>query len=83
MEVRVCHGCSQVVHAHYLYCPHCGSELKVTPKLEALLDKCLKPLEELEKSNNLRRLESLLSRLVLLEDGLSVLLGEEQAQACR
>ncbi len=83
MEVRLCQGCSQVVHARYSFCPQCGSALKVTPDLEALLDRCLKPLEEMEQKNNVRRLELLLSRLLLLEEGLGALLGEEQAQACR
>ena len=40
-------------------------------------------LEEMEQKNNVRRLELLLSRLLLLEEGLGALLGEEQAQACR
>ncbi|MEI8093942.1 MAG: hypothetical protein WCG80_06990 [Spirochaetales bacterium] len=83
MEVRFCPGCSQVVHSHYIYCPQCGASLHVTPDLDELLDKCLRPLEEMEQRNSVHRLELLLSRLVLLEEGLGLLLGEEQVSACR
>jgi hypothetical protein len=72
-----------MVAAHYSYCPQCGVDLKVSTDLDVLLDQCLKPLEELEQKNNVHRLELMLTRLLLLEEGLGLLLGEEQTQACR
>jgi len=47
-----------------------------SPDLEALLDRCLQPLEEMEWRNNRYRLGLLLSRLELLEEGLGLFLEE-------
>ena len=76
MEVRFCPACSHVVPPHYLYCPQCGTELSGSPDLEVLLDRCLRPLEEMEFRNNRHRLGLLLSRLELLEEGLALFLEE-------
>ena len=83
MQVRFCPGCAQVVPNHYLYCPHCGLELRITPELRELLDRCLRPLEEMEQRNTVQRLDSMLTRLEVLDKGLGLLLGEEQTAACR
>lgn len=76
MEVRFCPGCSHVVPPHYLFCPQCGIDLGRSPDLEALLDRCLQPLEEMEQKNNRYRLGLLLSRLELLDEGLGLFLEE-------
>ncbi len=78
MEVRFCPGCSHVVPPHYLYCPQCGSELGRSPDLAALLDRCLRPLEEMELRNDRYRLGLLLSRLELLDEGLGLFLEERR-----
>gem|GEM_PF-3369746 len=76
MEVRLCSDCSHIVPPHYFYCPQCGSPLVQTPSLDVLLDRCLKPLEEMEHRNRQQRLSLLLSRLELLDEGLGLILEE-------
>ena len=78
MEVRFCPGCSHVVPPHYLYCPQCGHPLGQSPDLEVLLDRCLQPLEEMERRNDKYRLGLLLSRLELLDEGLGVFLEKHR-----
>lgn len=86
MEVRFCPDCSHVVPPHYLYCPQCGADLGRSHDLEALLDRCLQPLEEMERKNNRQRLTLLLSRLELLDEGLGLFLEEgrkDHRASCR
>ncbi len=78
MEVRFCPGCSHVVPPHYLYCPQCGTAIGRSPDLAALLDRCLQPLEEMERRNDRYRLALLLSRLELLDEGLALFLEERR-----
>lgn len=86
MEVHLCAACSQVVLPQYLYCPQCGEAQHRAADLEALLDECLRPLEEMERRNNRYRLGLLLSRLDRLDEGLGLILDEaakDPGAACR
>ena len=88
MEVQFCQACSQLVSPHYVYCPQCGARIRESLDFQTVLDQSLAPLEKRERQKSVARLEELIGRLALLDEGLELYLsasrkGKDAEQSVR